>query len=101
MKLLPVYTDVCTVIMVTLSWELETTAAPVCVQMALAAADSLLEHVIKAMNHTRCIVYATRAIKVIIKKEMGKKSLLILVLVLMQSFMFGYQMLIEMPAFYK
>lgn len=51
--------------MVTLSWDLETTAAPVCVQMALAAADSLLGHAILAMTHTRCIVYATRAIKVI------------------------------------
>lgn len=62
---MPVYTDVFTVIMVTLSWDLETTAAPVCVQMALAAADSLLGHAILAMTHTRCIVYATRAIKVI------------------------------------
>lgn len=55
------------VIMVIRSWDLETTAAPVCVQMALAAADSLLGRVIRAMSHTKCIVYATRAIKVIIK----------------------------------
>lgn len=66
--ILPVYTDVCMVIMVTLSWDLETTVVPVCVQMALEAADSLLGHVIRAMSLTCCIVCVTRAIKVIIIK---------------------------------
>lgn len=72
---MPVCTDVCMVITVTLSWDLETTAAPVCVQMALAAADSLLEHVIRAMTRTRSTVYATRAIKVINTKQVKKKVL--------------------------
>lgn len=51
--------------MVILSWDLENIAVPVCVQMALRAADSLLGHVIRTMTYNRCIVYATRAIKVI------------------------------------
>lgn len=54
--------------MVTLSWDLETTVVPVCVQMALEAADSLLGHVIRATSLTWCIVCVTRAIKVIMIK---------------------------------